>query len=201
MLKLPKAVKELAELLSNLPTLGPRQATRLAIHLSSKGKDFAPNLSRALLSVGNIKECSLCFNLHEESGNICGICSDKNRDSSTIMVLEKETDLMSMENAGVFGGTYFLLGLVPKTGILEIEQKQRLESLKERLSNLPGNRAKEIILAFNATPHGEFAAELFARELKDLSSKFSRLGRGLPTGGEIEFADADTLAGSLDRRK
>jgi recombination protein RecR len=201
MLKLPNSVKEAIDELSSLPSIGPRQATRLILHLTTRYRAGAIRLSQALSALAAVKVCTRCNFIHEEKGELCYVCADPNRDKMTVMVLEKETDLMSMERSGKYLGTYFVLGDVPKTGIFEQEQRQQLGHLKEVLNSLPNSMADEVILAFNPTSHGDFAAETVLRELAGLSKEFSRLGRGLPTGGEIEFADPDTLAGSLDRRK
>jgi len=201
MLKLPESIQEAIDELSSLPSIGPRQATRIILHLATRYRAGAVRLARALSGITAVKVCERCNFIHQEDGELCSICADPGRDKKIIMVLEKETDLMSMERAGKYTGSYFVLGDVPKTGIFEKEQKRQLEHLKEILEGLPGGMANEVILAFNPTSHGDFAAETVLRELAGLSREFSRLGRGLPTGGEIEFADPDTLAGSLDRRK
>jgi recombination protein RecR len=116
------------------------------------------------------------------------------------MVVEKETDLLSLENAGKFNGRYFIIGEIPKTGILEDWQKLRLQNLKSCTQKELQGKAEEIILALNPTSTGDFNASLLARELESFAKKISRLGRGLPTGGEIEFADDETLGSALERR-
>ena len=116
------------------------------------------------------------------------------------MVLEKETDLLSIENTGKFPGRYFILGGVSKTGLMEDWQKLRLQNLKTFIEKTLGGQAEEIILAFNPTSFGDFGASLVEKELKPLTKKVTRLGRGLPTGGEIEFADDETLGSSLEGR-
>jgi recombination protein RecR len=117
----------------------------------------------------------------------------------TIMIIEKETDLLSLEKTGKYRGRYFIVGAMPKTGIIEESQKARVESLKGYIRGEFG-QADELILGFNPSTIGDFHATLFAKEFKDLAKKISRLGRGLPTGGEIEFADDETLGASLERR-
>ena len=101
------------------------------------------------------------------------------------------------EKTNKFKGRYFILGAIHKTGILEEWQKLRLENLKKYLRK---DQAEEIILAFNPTSQGDYNASLIAKELKPFAKKISRLGRGLPVGGEIEFADDETLGSALERR-
>ena len=107
---------------------------------------------------------------------------------------------MSLENTGRFNGRYFILGSIPKSGILEDWQKLRLQGLKTFIEKNLNSMAEEIILGFNLTSVGDFNSSLLEKELRPLSKKISRLGRGLPTGGEIEFADDDTLGAALERR-
>jgi recombination protein RecR len=116
------------------------------------------------------------------------------------MIVEKETDLLSLENAGKFTGKYLVLGEIAKTGILESWQKLRLQNLKSIIQKEMQGKAEEIILALNPTSMGDFNASALARELEPFTKKISRLGRGLPTGGEIEFADDETLGSALERR-
>ena len=116
------------------------------------------------------------------------------------MVVEKETDLLSLENTGKFTGRYLIIGGNSKTGTLEEWQKLRLQSLKQFIEKEFAGQAQEIIIAFNPTSAGDFSAALIEKELKGFTKKISRLGRGLPTGGEIEFADDETLGSALERR-
>ena len=116
------------------------------------------------------------------------------------MVLEKETDLLSVEKTGKWNGRYFILGTIAKTGVLEEWQKLRLQSLKNVIAKELGGQIEEIILALNPTSIGDWNAGVLAKEFAPLAKKISRLGRGLPTGGEIEFADDETLGGALEHR-
>lgn len=116
------------------------------------------------------------------------------------MVVEKETDLLSLEKTGRFKGRYLVLGEMPRTGVLTSEQKRRLAVLIKTLEALPSGKAEEIILAFNPTGLGDFHASLVSKELSPLAIKMSRLGRGLPSGGEIEFADDETLGSAFEGR-
>ena len=201
MMRLPEPVKNLVDELSELPSIGPRQAVRLAFYLIAQGQNSIQELAQNLSDLKKIKTCERCFFIHQNPDSLCDICRDPKRDNSVIMVVEKETDLISLENTGKFKGRYLILGPIPKIGLLEDWQKLRLQSLKAFVQKNLGGKAKEIILAFNPTASGDFNTGLISKELVELTEKISRLGRGLPTGGEVEFADDETLGGALDSRR
>lgn len=200
MIRLPGSLRALIEELSELPSIGPRQATRLAFYLAQKGGQQVLDLAKNLEGLKNIKLCERCFFVHENSGSLCEICANKDRNPGKIMIVEKETDLISIENTNKFNGRYLILGVVPKTGILEELQKMRLESLKSFIKKELSSQAEEIILALNPTSIGDWNAGVLKKELEPYAKKITRLGRGLPTGGEIEFADDETLEGALNAR-
>ena len=212
-MKLPDSFQKIADLLSDLPSIGPRQAIRLVFHLIHQGQDNIQNLSQRIGDLKKIKICERCFFIHQNTDSLCDICSNPGRRQDTIMIIEKETDLMSLESTDKFNGRYFILGSIPKSGILEDWQKLRLQGLKNFIGRELGGspsqlsqgkssegKAEEIILGFNLTSVGDFNASLLEKELRPLAKKISRLGRGLPTGGEIEFADDETLGSALERR-
>lgn len=199
-MKLPDPIQKVADELSELPSIGPRQAIRLAFYLVGRKKEHIRALALAVDGLRHIKICERCFFVHQNDGDLCDICKNPNRNQSIIMVVEKETDLVSLENTRKFTGRYFIVGPVPKTGLLEDWQKARLASLKAFIQGNLGGQADEIVLAFNPTSLGDLQATLLMKELAPLSKKMNRLGRGLPTGGEIEFADDETLGSALDRR-
>lgn len=205
-MKLPACVERLIHTLAELPSIGPRQATRLVFHLIGRGEAQIHELARGLDNLKKIKTCERCFFIHEGRGRsaqadtLCDICSDPHRDHGVILIVEKETDLLSLENTGKFRGQYFILGLIPKTGLLAEWQKLRLQNLKSFIQKELGGQAKEIILGMNPTSLGDFHASILTKELAPFAKKISRLGRGLPTGGEIEFADDETLGSALERR-
>lgn len=199
-MKLPEPLKKLIEDLSDLPSIGPRQATRLVFYLINRGGQEIQNLARNVDNLKAVKICGRCFFIHTNEGPLCNICGNPSRRQDIIMIVEKETDLISLEKTGKFVGRYFILGIIPKTGILEEWQKLRLESLKSGILKDLSGQAEEIVLAFNPTSVGDFNASLVTKELNSLAKKITRLGRGLPTGGEIEFADEETLGSALERR-
>ena len=202
----PDSIKQFIAIFSKLPSIGPRQATRLAFYLISGGKNKLEETSKAIADLKNIKICSDCFFVHSNKGNLCGICEDKNRKKDLIMIVEKETDLISIERTKKFAGRYLVLGEVSKGGILDSIQKLRLGQLKKFITKEFGTpstssgQIEEIIIATNPTTYGDLNAMIIKKELEGFSKKFSRLGRGIPTGGEIEFIDEETLEQALERR-
>lgn len=196
----PEQIKKFIEIFSKLPSIGPRQATRLAFYLISGGKNNLEETSRAIADLKNIKICSNCFFIHSNRDNLCNICSDTNRKKDLIMIVEKETDLISVERTKKFNGRYMVMGEMAKGGILDSVQKLRLGQLKTFLQKEAGGSASEIIIATNPTTYGDLSAMIIKKELDGFSQKFSRLGRGIPTGGEIEFIDEETLEQALERR-
>lgn len=197
---LPDKIKRIIERLSEWPSIGPRQATRLAFYLVGRGNGSLKEAVADLNSLQDIKLCTRCFFVHENEGALCNICSDKNRKISIIAIVEKETDLISIENTRKFPGRYFVIGPISRMGVLADWQKNRLANLKKFIQDELNGNAEEIILAFNPTTGGDFGASILVKELSPLSAKVTRLGRGLPMGGEIEFADDETLGEALSKR-
>lgn len=214
-MKLPTSIEALIERLSELPSIGPRQATRLAFHLALQGKQALRTLAQAVDDLGDLNPCARCFfptmppesrpaegggAMRQSTGNLCSICSDPKRDPRAVMIVEKETDLLSVERTGKFTGRYLIIGSIGKVGLLEEWQKLRLAALKSFAERECGGMLDEVILGFNPSAHGDWHASAIAKELSAIAKKLTRLGRGLPTGGEIEFADDDTLGAALLRR-
>ena len=200
-MKVPSPLNKFVEIFSALPGIGPRQAIRLAFFFIQQGVAFNDEVAKTILSLKGIKICRQCFYIHQNERGLCDICSDKNRNQKLVAIVEKETDLMSIENIGQFNGRYLILGDLGRTGILEAGQKLRLNSLKDWIGKEPGGKMEEIIVALNPSPQGELMTNLIAEDFKGLTEKVSRLGRGIPSGGEIEFADEETLGSALKRRE
>ncbi len=200
-MKVPPPLGKFVEIFSALPGIGPRQAVRLAFFFIQQGVAFNDEVAKTILSLKGIKICRQCFYIHQNESGICDICSDKNRNQKLIAIVEKETDLMSIENIGQFNGRYLILGDLRRTGILEAGQKLRLNSLEDWIGKELGGKVEEIIVALNPSPQGELMTNLITEEFKGLTGKISRLGRGIPSGGEIEFADEETLGSALKRRE
>jgi len=197
--RLNNAIKKL----TGLPGIGPRQATRLAYFLARQDNQRTLELSQSISQLTSASICSNCFFIHENDfgpDGLCEICSDPARQSNLIAIIEKETDLISLEKTNQFNGHYLILGDLKKNGILEDEQRRRIEHLKKNINQNLNSQAQEIILAINPTSFGDFSASLLSKELAPFATKITRLGRGIPTGGEIEFADEDTLSAALQNR-
>ena len=212
---LPEQIKKFIEIFSSLPGIGPRQATRLAFKLTEGGVGKIDETAKAVAQLKNLKLCKECFFIHQNKDDLCDICADPKRQKNIIAVIEKETDLISLERSKKYKGRYLILGELPKSGVLESGQKLRLNNLKSfiKKNSSPANpgqdaqthsadsgQAEEIILALNPTTYGDLNAKILTKELEGFAKKISRLGRGIPTGGEIEFADPETLGQSLERR-
>lgn len=196
---LPEPIKKFIEIFSTLPSIGTRQATRLAFKLISSGRAKIEETAEVVSDLKYLKICSQCFFVHQNKDNLCNICSDSNRQQNIIAIIEKETDLISLERTKKFKGRYLVLGELSKTGVLESVQKLRLNHLKDWIKK-QGGQAEEIIIAINPTTFGDLNASMIAKELSPFAKKITRLGRGIPTGGEIEFADEETLGQALERR-
>lgn len=198
---LPQEIKLFIEVFSKLPGIGPRQATRLAFRLITGSKSLLIDVANAVAGIKKMKICSQCFFVHSQEGSLCHLCADPHREVGTYLIVEKETDLLTVERTGSFRGKYLVLGDLSKNGTLESFQKLRLNALKKIIEKeMPSRKAREIVLAFNPTPYGDITASLAQKELSTHAEKISRLGRGIPTGGEIEFADEETLESALERR-
>ncbi len=172
----------------------------MAFHIAKLGGTSVSNFILALGSLASIMPCSDCFLMHEGASGLCGICSDPKRRRDIVAIVEKETDLMSLERAKKFNGRYLIIGELKKGGVLGDDQKLKLAHLKQSLVRYGCPVAEEILIATNPTTYGDLSASVISGELKDAAKKITRLGRGMPTGGEIEFADEETLSQALDNR-
>ncbi len=196
----PDAIKKLASLLAELPSLGPRQATRLAFHIAGQDTRAIEAIIETLQAVVRIKRCTRCFMLDELASGLCSICSNQKRSQSSIAIVEKETDVHTLERTKIFTGRYLVLGELSKDGVLTHHQRQRLQALKHAIADLPGGICDEILLALSPTTYGDVNASVIADALRGAAKTITRLARGIPTGGEIEFADEDTLSSALKNR-
>ncbi len=199
-MKIPPQLKNVIESLRQLPALGPRQATRLAFYLSGAGRTYGQQLARDISELSRLSLCQRCFFICDREDALCSTCADPTRNHAIILVVEKETDLLSLEEAGVYKGAYFVLGTIGKTGTLAPWQQERITAFKKRISADFFGALEEIIIGFSPSVAGDVHASIVKKELTGYAKKISRLGRGLPTGGEVEFADPETLSASLERR-
>ena len=199
--------KKTVKMFQKLPGVGPRQAARFVLALLEKPESELQELGTSLYNLKeDIKLCPECFNLSDNG--LCVVCSSHNRDKTKVLVIEKVTDLDSIEKTGLYKGLYHVLGgsINPLDGVLP--EHLRIEELKQRagkLANgLPAQAGSdlELILATNPNTAGETTAlylkDLFSSEKK---IKLTRLGRGLASGSHLEYADEMTIRNALDSRK
>ena len=187
----------LVDALKCLPGVGPKSALRLAYYLLQRNRKGAKNLSDSITdALEQLGNCKLCNNFSELE--ICNICSSPKRDQHTLCVVEMPTDLLMMEQTHSYHGMYFVLmgRLSPLDGIGPKEI--HLNKLIERIKNAD---IKEVILATNFTAEGNATAQYIQELLKETNIKITRIARGLPMGGEIEYIDSGTLAQAVVERK
>ncbi len=190
-------VAALIEELSKLPGVGVKTAQRLTFFLLRSPADQARRLSEAIMRVKeSIIYCSRCFNITETDP--CLICSNSNRDQEIICVVEEPLDVLALEKTGAYKGLYHVLhgALSPVEGIGP--KDLRIEELLKRLQD---GKTREVILATNPNFEGEYTANYLQKELKPLALKVTCLARGLPIGGDLEYADEGTLSRALEGRR
>jgi recombination protein RecR len=190
-------VARLIEELHKLPGIGPKSAQRLTYHQLRAPVEDARALAHAILEVKeNITLCAICQNVTDT--NPCSICADPARDSSSLCVVEEPLDILALERTRSFKGRYHVLHgvLSPMDGIGPDDLK-----IHELLERLRGGEVQEIILATNPNLEGEATAMYISRLLKPLSIRITRLARGLPMGGDLEYADDVTLTRALEGRQ
>jgi len=201
-----KTIQKLIDLFSKFPTVGPRTASRFVFYLLRLPKEEVEKLTASISELkNNIKICKSCFNPFDPSpisgqgDELCQICSNPSRDKSLLCIVSNETDLTTIEKTKKYQGLYFILGgtvsALKKTDL----EKLRIKELEITIKNRP--EIQEIILALNANTEGEATALYLERFLKPFNKKITRLGRGLPVGAELEYADEETLKAAFEGRK
>jgi recombination protein RecR len=193
----PPSVTTLIDTLAELPGVGPKTASRLAFFLLRGKSELALRLSASLQGlVENTRFCSVCYNVTEQDP--CPICSDPMRNQGQVCVIEEPMDLLSMERTEDYRGVYHVLhgALSPLEGIFA--EDLRIAELEKRVRE---GELQEVILATNPTSEGDYTAAYLVQRLKPHGVKVTRLGRGLPVGGDLEYADAVTLSRALESRQ
>jgi recombination protein RecR len=193
----PEPVARLIDALQRLPGIGPKTAQRLTFYMLKRPPDEVRELGDALLAVKEkISYCRTCFNVTDEDP--CRICSDPRRDEGVICVVEEPNDLLAMERTGEYRGRYHVLlgALSPLDGIGPEDLK-----IRELLIRLEGHETTEVILATNPNVEGEATALYLAKLLRPLAVRITRIARGLPVGGDLEYADQVTLSKALEGRR
>jgi recombination protein RecR len=193
----PEPVARLIEALQRLPGIGPKTAQRLTFFLLKRPPEEVRELSAAIVAVKErIVLCGTCFNITDE--NPCRICADPARDPGLLCVVEEPNDLLAMERTGEYRGQYHVLmgALSPLDGIGPDDLK-----IRELLARLEGRPATEVILATNPNVEGEATALYLSKLLRPLAARITRIARGLPVGGDLEYADQVTLSKALEGRR
>ncbi len=192
------AIDDLATELSRLPGIGRKTALRLTYHLLRQPTDQTRRLAEALLTLGErVRPCSRCFNLTEEE--LCAICRDPRRDASILCVVEQSSDIGAIERAGEFRGVYHVLGgrLSPLDGVGPDDLT--VTPLVERVAT--GGQVREVIIATNPSLEGEATALYVQGQLAPRGVAVTRIARGLPVGGDLEYADGVTIAQAIAARR
>lgn len=206
----PKIIQKLISIFSRFPGVGQRSATRFVFYLIKLPKKEIEEISDSILQLKKIKFCHFCFNPifpeeYTENEILCSICKDKTRNRKLLLIVEKEVDLEAIENTKKYSGIYFILGGTVERLKKEEIKNLRIEQLKERIKNPEKfgikTRFEEIIIGTNPTTEGEATAIYLKNQLKDFKIKISKLARGLPSGGELEYADEETISSALEGRK
>jgi recombination protein RecR len=194
---LARPVADLIEAFSRLPGIGPKTASRLTFYLLREPEELAVGLAEALqaLRAGTVL-CEQCFNVAEQTP--CPICADAGRDPGIICVVEEPLDVLAVERTGAFQGRYHVLhgALSPIDGVYP--EKLRIAELVERVRE---SQPREIILATNPSLEGENTAAYIYQQLQPVSVRVTRLARGLPVGGDLEYTDEVTLTRALEGRR
>jgi recombination protein RecR len=194
---IPRSVANLIEEFGRLPGIGPRSAERLTFFLLRGGREGAERLGRAVSDLHNMVQlCQTCFNLAESA--TCGVCESDERDRKVIAVVEEPLDVVALEKTGLYRGLYHVLGGVisPIDGIGP--DRLQIGSLLKRLQS---GEVIEVILATNPSTEGETTAMYIRKQLETAAVKVTRLARGLPVGGDLEYADQITLGRALQGRQ
>jgi len=184
-----KAIEEL----SKLPGIGRKTAQRLALFILKTSEEDVNKLVNSLLELKTkLHYCSKCYNLAVE--DLCEICKNPKRDQTILCVVEEASDVIAIEKTNEFNGVYHVIGgiLSPLSGIGPEDLK-----IKELIKRFEDERISEVILALNADTEGETTALYLARLIKPMVSKVTRIARGLPIGGDLEFADEATIGRAM----
>ena len=196
---LPESIQSVINSLERLPGIGPKSASRLAFYLLRAPDDISQDLSTALANL-KVKTafCQECFNITEAGRERCEICESSRRDGTLICAVEEALDVLALERTGGFQGKYHVLQgvLSPIEGIGPDDLK-----IKQLIARVSNGGVKEVILATNPSMEGDATALYLRQHLEPLGVKITRLARGLPVGGDLEYADQNTLLRALSGRQ
>jgi recombination protein RecR len=196
---LPAPIQDLIDAFSRLPGVGPKTASRLTFYLLRSPENLSVDLAEALLVLkSGTGSCQRCFNITEAERVECEICTDPERDQGLLCVVEESLDVLALERTGGYHGRYHVLqgALSPIEGIGPEDLK-----IRELISRLHSEQIREIILATNPSMEGDATAMYLRQQLDPLDVHITRLARGLPMGGDLEYADQNTLLRALAGRQ
>jgi recombination protein RecR len=196
---LPEPVQNLVDAFARLPGIGPKTASRLTFYLLRAPEELSQTLSKALLDIKQETGlCEVCFNITRKDSPICEICASDQRDRKTLCVVEEPLDVLAIEKTDGYNGLYHVLHgvLSPIEGIGPEDLK-----IKELLQRLQENDFTEVILATNPSMEGDATAMYLYERISPLVDRVTRLARGLPVGGDLEYADQNTLLRALAGRQ
>jgi recombination protein RecR len=201
-------IDKLTEVFKHFPGIGPRQAKRFVYFLLTRNKNYIKEFTSLVEELQKeIVICSECFQYFTKGKQVttlCEICSSKNRDENVLMIVARDIDLENIEKSHSFNGKYFVLGGTVPILDKNPENKIHLIELLSTIENKAKNNLKEIIMGFSINPESEYTADYILQNLSPLITKHnlkvSHLGRGLSTGTELEYSDADTIKNALKNR-
>ena len=199
MRNLPKPVQNLVDAFSRLPGIGPKTASRLTFYLLRAPDDISQSLAEALLGIKeNTRLCEECYNITQKDTHICEICASDTRDQELLCIVEEPLDVLAIEKTAGYNGLYHVLHgvLSPIEGIGPEDLK-----VKELYERFEKNDFKEVILATNPSMEGDATAMYLHEKLSPLGIRVTRLALGLPVGGDLEYADQNTLLRALAGRQ
>lgn len=191
-----KLIEDAVNEVAKLPGIGKKTALRLVLHLLKRDEEQTKNLSDSLLAMrSKVKHCQKCHNLSDY--DLCSICANPKRDRSLICVVEDTRDVLAIENTAQYKGLYHVLGgiISPVEGIGPSDLQ--IESLMQRLQSPGDEPAKEVILALSPTMEGDTTAFYLQKKLRPFKLRISTIARGVPIGGDLEYADEVTLGRSI----
>lgn len=196
---LPEPIQNLVNAFSRLPGVGPKTASRLTFFLLRAPEDLSRDLAEALVNLKTgTTYCQVCFNITAAGRTECEVCSSPARESSLVCVVEEPLDVLALERTGVYNGRYHVLhgALSPIEGIGPDQLK-----IRELLERVEREHVREIILATNPSMEGDYTASYLRQRLQASGARITRLARGLPVGGDLEYADQSTLSRALAGRQ
>lgn len=196
---LPAPIQDLINAFSRLPGIGPKTASRLAFYLLNAPEEASQDLAQSLIALkSKIADCPVCFNIMAAGREACEVCANPQRDPAVVCVVEESLDVVAVERTGGYQGVYHVLrgALSPIEGIGPEDLRMRELAVRVR-----SGQVRELILATNPSMEGDATAMYIQQQLGSLGVRITRLARGLPIGGDLEYADQNTLLRAIMGRQ